>query len=339
MKFVVENSGNVQKVTMVDKIVDMSKVDLAGEEIVGAKIQVLDKETNTIVDEWVSEKTPHRINNLTEGKKYILHEELAVGTFVKASDIEFEVSFEKQNQHLEMVDKIVEISKQDITTGEELEGAKLQVIDKETNTIIDEWISEKTPHQVVGLEELKDYQLLEITSPYGYEIAEMIEFQVTGEKTLQKVVMKDKPILTDIRVVKIDSDTKEVIKDKFTFVLYSDKECTQLVQQMDSDKEQGIVTFEGIRYGKWYISELSAPKGYEKSDKIIELEINDKGVFIDGKELKETDEIYSFEYENKKIETPKTSDDRNIILPIIVMAISITGLAVLTIRKLRKKRK
>ena len=337
VKFVVENSGDVQKVTMVDKVVDMSKVDLAGEEIVGAKIQVLDKENNTIVDEWVSEKIPHRINNLIEGKKYILHEELAVGTFVKASDIEFEVSFEKQNQHLEMVDKIVEISKQDITTGEELEGAKLQVIDKETNAIIDEWISEKTPQQVVGLEELKDYQLLEVTSPYGYEIAEMIEFQVTGEKTLQKVVMKDKPILTDIRVVKIDSDTKEVIKDKFTFALYSDKECTQLVQQMDSDKEQGIVTFEGIRYGKWYISELSAPKGYEKSDKVIELEINDKGVFIDGKELKETDEIYSFEYENKKIETPKTSDDRNIILPIIVMAISITGLAVLTIRKLRKK--
>jgi hypothetical protein len=36
--------------------------------------------------------------------------------------------------------------------------------------------------------------------------------------------MKDMPILTDIRVIKVDSKTQETIKDKFTFGIYEDEE-------------------------------------------------------------------------------------------------------------------
>ena len=49
--------------------------------------------------------------------------------------------------------------------------------------------------------------------------------------------MKDMPILNDITLIKIDADTKAKILDKFTFGLYADKECTQLLQQVDSNKD------------------------------------------------------------------------------------------------------
>ena len=49
-----------------------------------------------------------------------------------------------------MVDKIVLISKTDITTGEELEGAELIITD-ENDTIIDQWITTKEKHQVSRL--------------------------------------------------------------------------------------------------------------------------------------------------------------------------------------------
>lgn len=164
IKFTIENDKTIKTVTMIDKIVEMSKVDISGNEIEGATIQVLDKENN-IVDEWVSGKEPHKIKNLEEGKTYILHEEIAVDSYVKASDIEFKVTTDKETQKLVMIDKIVEITKTDLTTGEELEGAELIVTDEDGNEV-DKWISEKTPHHVSGLEEGKKYTLTEKTCPY-----------------------------------------------------------------------------------------------------------------------------------------------------------------------------
>ena len=164
IEFTVENTNKVQKVTMIDKVVEMSKVDIGGNEIEGAKMQVLDDEGN-IIDEWVSEKEPHKIKNLEEGKSYILHEEVSVGYYVKATDVEFEVTYDKETQHLELIDKIVDVKKTDMVNGEEVEGAELIVTDENGNEV-DRWISTKEPHHVVGLEEGKKYILTELTAPY-----------------------------------------------------------------------------------------------------------------------------------------------------------------------------
>ncbi len=319
IKFKVESTTEVQKVTMIDKIVEISKTDIAGEEIEGALLQVFDEDE--IIDEWTSTKEAHKVSGLTEGKTYRLHEEVAVGNFVKATDIEFTVSTDKETQKITMIDKLVVVSKVDITTGEELEGASLKVYDSENN-IIDEWVSTKEVHEVKGLEEGKTYFLEETTAPYGYEITERIEFTVSTDKETQKIVMKDMPILTSIQLTKIDEDTKEIIKDKFTFGLYADEECKELIMQVDSNKKEGTITFEDLRYGIYYIKEISAPKNYILSDKVVKLEINDKGVFIDDEQLEETDSIYNFEFSNKIIETPKTSDDRPLALWFTMLGIS-----------------
>ena len=236
-----------------------------------------------------------------------------------------------------MIDKLVEIVKTDLVTGEEIEGAELQVIDEEGN-IIDEWTSTKEPHKVPGLEEGKKYTLIEKTAPYGYELTEKIEFEVTTDKETQKVEMKDMPILKDIQLTKIDSKTKEVIKEKFTFGLYKDEECKELIMQVDSDKENGIILFDDLRYGIYYVKEITAPKGYNKSDKNIKIEINDKGVFADDKEIEEKENIYNFEFENAPIETPNTGDKSHIKLLAGIMILSILGIVLLAI-KLYKKNK
>ena len=324
IKFIIENDKTIKTVTMVDKIVEMSKKDIAGDELEGAKMQVFDKKGN-IVDEWTSEKQPHKIKNLVEGESYILHEEVSIKGYVKATDVEFQVTNDKETQKLVMIDKIVEITKTDLTTGEELEGAELIVTDEDGNEI-DRWISEKTPHHVSGLEEGKKYILTEITCPYGFEQAESIEFEVSQDKETQKIVMKDMPILTDVKVVKVDSDTKQIIKSKFTFGLYEDKECTQLIMEVDSDPNEGTALFEGLRYGKYYIKEISAPKLYELSNEVVELEINDKGVFINGNQIKIQDDVYRFEYANKLIPKIQTGTEVNNILLFSLMAISIVGI-------------
>ena len=255
IEFTVENTKEIQKVTMIDKVVDMSKVDIGGNEIEGAEMQVLDHEGN-IVDEWVSGKEAHKISGLEEGKSYKLHEEVSSGYFVKATDVEFEVSYDKETQHLEMVDKIVDVTKTDMVNGEEVEGAELVVTDEEGNEI-DKWISTKEPHHVIGLEEGKTYTLTETTCPYGYETAESITFTVTTEKETQLIEMKDMPILKSVQVEKVDKETGEHIKsNKFTFGIFEDEECTKLIKEVGANEFEGTALFENLRYNTYYIKEL-----------------------------------------------------------------------------------
>ena len=47
--------------------------------------------------------------------------------------------------------------------------------------------------------------------------------------------MKDMPILKNVKIVKIDSQTKETIKDKFTFAIYEGPECTILIKVVQSN--------------------------------------------------------------------------------------------------------
>lgn len=336
IEFEVTTDKETQHLEMIDKIVEMSKVDIGGEEIEGAKIQVLDEEDN-VIDEWVSGKEAHKISGLEEGKSYKLHEEVSSGYFVKATDVEFEVSYDKETQHLEMVDKIVDVTKTDMVNGEEVEGAELVVTDEEGNEI-DKWTSTKEPHHVAGLEEGKTYTLTETTCPYGYEVAESITFTVTTDKETQLIEMKDMPILKSVQVEKIDKDTGEHIKsNKFTFGIFEDEECTKLIKEAGANEFEGTALFEDLRYGTFYIKELKAPLGYKLSDQVVKIEINDEGVFADGVSLEETEGIYSFVYYNSLLPAIQTGNETNYALLLGIATIATLGIIGGTILLKKKK--
>lgn len=317
--------------------VEFSKTDITGsKELEGATLSIKDKNGN-VIDRWVSGKETHKIEGLIVNEKYTLTEEIQVENYVKATDIEFIVKNTGEIQKVVMIDKIVEVIKTDFVTGEEIEGAELQVIDEYGN-IIDEWISTKEPHIVRGLEENKSYKLIEKNSPYGYEISEEITFIVTQDKETQKIEMKDMPILTDVQLIKIDAETKERIYDDFVFGIYKDANCTELIEEIKSDKENATITFKDLRYNTFYIKEISSPENYVLSERVIKLEINDKGVFIDDIQLSKDENVdYSFEFENTKIETPNTGDNSNIILWIAVLIISFLLLVIFFIKKFMRK--
>ena len=335
--FTVTTDKETQEVKMIDKVVEISKQDIAGNELEGATLVVTSTKTKNIVDKWVSGKEPHKVNGLIENEEYILHEEIVVNGYVKATDVKFTVTSDKETQKVIMIDKILEVVKTDLVTGEEIEGAELKVIDEDGN-VIDEWTSTKEPHKVVGLEENKKYKLVEITAPYGYENTEEIEFFVSEDKETQRVEMKDMPILQDIKLVKIDSNTKEVIKDKFIFGIYEDAECTKLIKEVKSDKENGTVLFEDLRYGIYYIKEIAAPKGYVLSDKVIKVEMNDKGTFIDNEKVESEDSTYTFEFENVPVDTPKTGDNSNLKLYVGLLGLSILALASVGVHEYKKRK-
>lgn len=97
---------------MKDKQVTISKATVSGDEVTGALMQIIDQDGN-VVDEWISEGKVHYATGLVEGKKYTLHEDLAPTGLNLANDIEFEVTYDKENQKVEMIDTINEVSKVD----------------------------------------------------------------------------------------------------------------------------------------------------------------------------------------------------------------------------------
>ena len=236
--------------------VEFSKTDITGDkELKGATLTVTDSEGN-VIDKWISGEKTHKIEGLKVGKTYVLKEEIQVDSYVKATDIKFEVKNTNEVQKVTMIDKLVEVIKTDVVSGEEIEGAELIVTDENGNEI-DRWISSKEPHHVKGLEEGKKYFLEEKTCPYGYEIAEKQEFIVSLDKETQRIEMKDMPILKSVQVEKIDKDTGEYIKsNKFTFGIYEDEECTKLIKIAGANEFEGTALFDNLRYGTYYIKEL-----------------------------------------------------------------------------------
>lgn len=328
---------NEEKFVNDTTIVEFSKTDITGDkELKGATLTVTDNNGN-VIDRWVSGEKTHKIEGLKAGEKYTLKEEIQVDSYVKATDINFTIENTNEGQKITMIDKIVDVTKTDMVNGEEVEGAKLVVTDKEGNEI-DKWTSTKEPHHVVGLEEGKTYVLTETTCPYGYEIAESITFIVTTDKETQLIEMKDMPILKSVQVEKIDKDTGEHIKsNKFTFGIFEDEECTKLIKEACANEFEGTALFENLRYGTFYIKELKAPLGYKLSDQVVKIEINADGVFADGVSLEETEGIYSFVYYNSLLPAVQTGNETNYTLLLGIATIAAVGIIGGTILLKHKK--
>ena len=85
----------------------------------------------------------------------------------------------------------IAVKKTDVTTGVELSGATLTVLDKD-GTVVDTWTSVKgEEHLIERLTVGETYTLREEFAPYGYLIAEEVTFTVEDTAEIQKVEMKD----------------------------------------------------------------------------------------------------------------------------------------------------
>jgi uncharacterized surface anchored protein len=130
----------------------------------------------------------------------------------------------------------VDISKQDITNGKELPGAKLEIRDADGN-LVEGWTSGKVPHTVRGLELKKEYTLTEKRAPDGYAEAESIVFKLVQDGSEQSnmvyvksnddwtkhndatVIMQDAPVLdidkTDIAGNLLPGATLTILYSKY----------------------------------------------------------------------------------------------------------------------------
>ena len=131
--------------------------------------------------------------------KYVAKEiEKPAGYVTNNEVVKFDTEYQGQkvktavyNSEYKNTPTTFEFTKTDITSGAELTGATLTVLDKDGN-VIDTWTSDaKEPHIIKKLVVGETYTLREEFAPYGYLKATDIQFTVEDTGKVQKVEMKD----------------------------------------------------------------------------------------------------------------------------------------------------
>lgn len=245
-------------------------------------------------------------------------------TFEYGKPEEAEVSYEFV---FENEPTTVELTKTDLTTGKELPGAHLKVTDEDGN-VIEEWVSTEKAHVIKELTVGKSYTMTETKPADGYVTAESITFTVENTAEIQKQEMKDD--VTKVLISKQDIAGKELPGAKLTIL----DEDGKVVESWTSTEEAHYI--EMLPIGKYTLREETAPEGYLVA-KDVEFEVKDtaevqKVVMVDEEKPKES----TPEGGKPSKDAPKTGDNTNLLLWLIVLGMSLSGVVVLG-RKIKKK--
>ena len=282
--------------------------------------------------------------------RYYVKELQAPAGYVSSDEIlEFDATYQGQDVKtikLKSVKKnqptTVEVTKADITTGTELDGASMSVLDKDGN-VIDSWTSVKdSPHVIKRLQVGKTYILREELAPYGYLRATDVEFTISDTAEVQKVKMEDEVPVARLLVNKkgefLDSvslldNAKGMIEHLFNYVTGNLTDVTfnvyaaeairaadgvsadyyaadELVGSITTDGN-GIAQMDNLPLGRYYIVEKEPSHGYvlDNEPRYVDLTYRDQDTPL---------VTYSADWQNARqrvqVEVLKKEKDSNKVL-------------------------
>nr|WP_243447778.1 SpaA isopeptide-forming pilin-related protein [Clostridium perfringens] len=285
---------------------------------------------------WNGEKLVGNYTTNKNGK--ILVENLEAGNYhwveVKApehyeinqdKDLSFVIDKDGETKTVTVENKVktgeVDFTKTDVATGENIEGAKIEIIgvDEQNKHIKVEFTSSKDGNRF-NLPEGK-YEFHETQAPNGYELSiEVGTFEIKdGEIT--KANLKNERTTGVLEFTKTDVATGEVLEGAKIKI-----ECLEGLDQgkvieFTSSKEGNKFT---LAKGKYRISETQAPNGYELTTETSEFEITEYG------------QVIKCNLTNKKFEIVKTGGafNVNMMLPLgLLLVVGSLGALAFTKRK------
>ena len=275
------------------------------------------------------------VADLPIGATYYVKELYAPDGFVTNDEVkEFTFEYAGEDQPTVTYDftfdnqpTVVEFTKSSLTTGKELPGCKLKVVDADGN-IVDEWTSGKEAHVIRELTVGKEYTLVETKPADGYVTAESVKFTIKDTADVQKVEMKDD--VTKVKISKQDIAGKELPGAKLTILDQDGK----VVESWTSTEKAHYI--EMLPIGKYTLREETAPDGYLVA-KDVEFEVKDTCevqhvTMVDEKKPAEK----TPEGGKPVSDSPKTGDNTNLWLWFMLLGIGATGTGALAFMRKKK---
>ena len=328
IKFTVKADGTTTKVIMYNtpkkeevkqpKLAIVKKDSETKKNVAGA-VLVLKDESGKVVEEWTTTTEEKVFSNLKAGKYTLSEIKAPNGYELSTATIDIELKEENKttsvvfyNTPKKVVTK-VQISKQDITTKEELPGATL-VIKNSKGEVVNTWVSTTEPKYIEGLEAGK-YTLCETQAPNGYVLAtECVDFTVKADGSITKVVMYNTKEQKEevkksykTKVFKLDRDTKAAVAGATLVIKNENGEELHRFVSNDTATE-----FE-LQPGTYTLSEVSAPDGYLLSDEVVTFTVSEDETVV-------TEVIM---YNTKAVKVPITSSS----VSILVYLVGLLGIA------------
>ena len=273
------------------KEIEISKVNLGGEELEGAKIRI--SKDGKEVESWTSTTTSHELT-LTEGT-YVFHEISAPAGYKVVTDITFTVDKDGNvtvtndtttgtktvvaGNKLVITDETtahsVEISKQNIA-GENLANAKVTVTDKSGNVVTDV-NGTKVEQFVTTKDNLKlqlpagEYTFVEDAAPAGYDVVSTFKFTVDTNGTVRTTSTDAK---TNGSVLTVVDQATKVVPKEFKVAISkvglggvelagADVTVTKDGQEVDRWTSTTTSHELTLTEGTYVFHEISAPAGYK----------------------------------------------------------------------------
>jgi uncharacterized surface anchored protein len=272
----------------------------------------------------VSDKLPlgkYKVVEVKTNEEYILDE---TEYFVELTEVDNKTAIVYSS--LEMTNTLkkgkVEFTKTDLVTGDVIPNTIIEIY-TENDELIFTGKTDDNGKVVIDNLKVGKYYILEKEAATGYLITdEKVYFELKDNGEIVKVEMKDAPITGTLEFTKIDISTSNPLPNTL-IEIYNEKD--ELVFSGRTD-ENGKITIDELRYGKYYIVEKEAPEGYQLNSEKMWFEILEDG------------EIVKAEMKDEKIVVEVPNTLQNDYVPFIMLGITVVGLGAVAYGITKKKK-
>ncbi len=291
-----------------------AKVSQGEATLEGAVYGIYNKETNELITKITTDKNGVATseNVLEYGSYYLKELEASKGYLLDTNIYDFDLKG-KDSITLNVKENVIK-AKLDITKL--YVPAKTGIANPESNVKFELYNSSNEKLYDLETDEngkfniilpYGKYRLHQVTTKKGYQYVDDVEIEINSADTINKV-LSDKEVTAKLKVIKVDSETKKVIKrSNIKFKIY-DINNKEYVCQMLNDKKiceyktnsSGVMITPQILYsGKYKLVEVDEPiDGYTWNKESIEFEIDEKSNLITDNE---NGILFETKFENKRV--------------------------------------
>lgn len=275
--FDIEVTGGSINIQKIDK--DTGKAIAQTDASLKGAVYEIYNENNKLVGTITTDENGKGSIVLEYGKYTIKEKTPPLGYNLSDKIYTVELTKENSNINLEVEDKIKEgkiiLIKEKGGSGEKYtleKDASFEILDSKKNIV--KKVTTNEEGKAIFTLPYGSYTIHQINGEEGYNFTKDIEVKIEEEKTYEFKVKNIKN--SKLVLLKIDEETKEVLKN----AVYEISDDTGKIIAKGSTKKDGTLEISNLSIGKYYITEIQAPKYYHPKKEKIPFEVKENGEVI-----------------------------------------------------------